>query len=335
ENQWESAVALQDWLRSDEFEYSLDAPADASGSALEDFLRDKRGYCVQFSGAMTAMARSLGIPARIGVGFTAGTPTGEGSYDVRLNQAHAWPELYFEGSGWVRFEPTPGGPAGDPPPWAEAEGGDQGESEETESPTDAPSDEESEAAEESPPAETPAPEAADDEEQTSASSSAWPAVVGGVVLLVLLLALPAVVRLFRRRSRLTGDAAHRAEGIWEEIAATTIDGGLSWDHSRTLRDHEQRLSSALEEDDAALLTRAADAAESLRYGGGVDAAAVPSTPEAAHLVARIRAAQAEELSIGARLRAAVLPLSLFRGVPRGREVARKRTTGATGSPTKA
>lgn len=334
ENQWESAVALQDWLRSDEFEYSLDAPADASGSALEDFLRDKRGYCVQFSGAMTAMARSLGIPARIGVGFTAGTPTGEGSYDVRLNQAHAWPELYFEGSGWVRFEPTPGGPAGDPPPWADAEGGEAGDSEETESPTDAPSDEESEAAEESPAAETPAPEAADDE-QTSATSSGWPALIGGVVLLALLLALPAVIRFFRRRSRLTGNAEHRAEGIWEEIAATTIDGGLPWERSRTLRDHEQRLSSVLDEDDAALLTRAADAAESLRYGGGVDEATVPTTTEAAHLVTRIRAAQAEDLSVGARLRAGVLPLSLFRRVPRGREVARKRTTGSAESPTKA
>ncbi len=326
ENQWETAVALQDWLRSDEFEYSLDAPADASGSALEDFLRDRRGYCVQFSGAMTAMSRSLGIPARIGVGFTAGTATGDDEYEVRLNQAHAWPELYFEGAGWVRFEPTPGGPAGDPPPWADASGGGAGSEEESASPTEAPA-EETEAAQETPSAAPEETEAAEDgSDPVSGTVPVWLAVAGGVLLLALLLVIPAIARVLVRRSRLTGGPASRAEGIWEEIAATTIDDGGGWDRSRTLRDHEQRLAAGLEPDDAQLLARAADAAESLRYGGGADDGAVPSADESARLVAALRSARADDLGVWGRVRAAVLPRSLFQKVPRGREVSRKQTS---------
>jgi hypothetical protein len=56
---------------------------------------------------MAAMARTLGIPARVAVGFTPGSPQADGSMSVGLRDAHAWPEVYFEGVGWTRFEPTP------------------------------------------------------------------------------------------------------------------------------------------------------------------------------------------------------------------------------------
>ncbi len=56
---------------------------------------------------MAAMARTLNIPARVAVGFTPGTTQTDGSMSVGLRDAHAWPELYFEGIGWTRFEPTP------------------------------------------------------------------------------------------------------------------------------------------------------------------------------------------------------------------------------------
>jgi transglutaminase-like putative cysteine protease len=56
---------------------------------------------------MAAMARTLGIPARVAVGFIPGTATADGGMTVGLKDAHAWPELYFEGVGWTRFEPTP------------------------------------------------------------------------------------------------------------------------------------------------------------------------------------------------------------------------------------
>ena len=85
-----------------------DRRTPASGAdAVSAFLASKHGYCVQFSSAMAVMARLLGIPARIGVGFLPGTKQSNGSWSVSLNDAHAWPELYFEGVGWVRFEPTP------------------------------------------------------------------------------------------------------------------------------------------------------------------------------------------------------------------------------------
>ena len=250
---------------------------------------------------------------------------------MRLNQAHAWPELYFEGAGWVRFEPTPGGPAGDPPPWADASGGGEGSEEESQSPTEAPA-EETEAAQETPSAEAEETEAADDgSDSMSGAVPVWLAVAGVVLLLALLLIIPAVARILVRRSRLSGGAASRAEGVWEEIAATAIDDGRGWDRSRTLRDHEHRLASALESDDAQTLARAADAAESLRYGGGADEASVPSTEESTRLVAALRGARADDLGVWSRIRATVLPRSLFQRVPRGREVSRKQTPEATAS----
>ncbi|WP_051297578.1 transglutaminaseTgpA domain-containing protein [Brevibacterium album] len=281
-SQWEAAVALQDWFRSGEFEYSLSAPAEASSSAIADFLADRRGYCVQFSGAMTAMARSLGIPARIGVGFTAGRPTGEGQYRVSLQEAHAWPELYFEGAGWVRFEPTPGGPAGDPPPWAVSSGtGEDEEAEETAEPTEEPSEDGAEAAPSAAP-ETPEDEAGPDEESGAEGLSAETlrafAIAGLVLLVLFVLALPALLRLLQRRLRLTGRAGigagthprgelARAEGTWTEIAALSRDFGLGWDRARTLRAHEASLIADLDADAAERLRRVVDALEGARYAG--------------------------------------------------------------------
>ncbi|WP_421119800.1 transglutaminaseTgpA domain-containing protein [Aquihabitans daechungensis] len=106
---YEVALALQDWFRS-EFTYSLD-PDDGHGDqAVEQFLRSKEGYCEQFAGTFAAMARSLGIPARVAVGFTPGDtdPEDPDLYRVLGRHAHAWPEVYFPGTGWVAFEPTPG-----------------------------------------------------------------------------------------------------------------------------------------------------------------------------------------------------------------------------------
>ena len=105
----DQARALQDHLRT--FEYTLDAQAGHSESALEDFLFvNQAGYCEQFAGSFATMARSLGIPARVAVGFTPGQldPELEDTYIVRGENAHAWPEVFIAGAGWVAYEPTPG-----------------------------------------------------------------------------------------------------------------------------------------------------------------------------------------------------------------------------------
>src|SRR5699024_8362926 len=60
------------------------------------------------------------IPARVAVGFLPGKQQQDGSWKVRLQDAHAWPELYFEGVGWIRFEPTPARRTGSPPQWTTA-----------------------------------------------------------------------------------------------------------------------------------------------------------------------------------------------------------------------
>ena len=90
-----------------------------SDDAVWDFMQSARGYCVQFATSMAIMARTLDIPARVGVGFLPGESDRNGSYVVSGQRSHAWPELYFEGYGWVRFEPTPAAQTSSPPRWAD------------------------------------------------------------------------------------------------------------------------------------------------------------------------------------------------------------------------
>ena len=104
---YEKLKALQDWFRH-EFTYDTDIPAGHDNDAMLRFLSVRRGYCEQFAGTYAAMARALGIPARVAVGFVPGDQLGDRRYHVAGRHAHAWPEVYLAGMGWVSFEPTPG-----------------------------------------------------------------------------------------------------------------------------------------------------------------------------------------------------------------------------------
>ena len=113
-SEYAKAMAIQQYLREGGgFTYSLTLapPAkDPSGNnagfdPLTNFLVTKRGYCVQFATAMVMMARAAGIPARMDLGFLPGTRS-KGVWTVTASDAHAWPELYLDGLGWTRFEPT-------------------------------------------------------------------------------------------------------------------------------------------------------------------------------------------------------------------------------------
>lgn len=104
---FDRALALQQWFRT-EFEYSTDVDFSNSARAIEAFLEARRGFCQQFAGTFAVMARLLGLPARVAVGFTPGERADDGTFRVFGRHAHAWPEVWFSGLGWVAFEPTPG-----------------------------------------------------------------------------------------------------------------------------------------------------------------------------------------------------------------------------------
>jgi len=100
-------LAIRDYLKEN-YLYSLKPGIAADGNQLHHFLFDARkGYCSYFAFAMALMCRSLGIPARVAVGFFV-DPQLEvlGFYEIRATQAHAWVEVYFDKAGWVEFDPT-------------------------------------------------------------------------------------------------------------------------------------------------------------------------------------------------------------------------------------
>jgi len=102
-------LALERWFRtSGGFTYEEEPPQPQGLPPLADFvLRTQRGYCQHFAGAMALMLRFLGIPARVAVGFTSGSRR-DGVWTVTDHQAHAWVEAWFDGWGWLPFDPTPG-----------------------------------------------------------------------------------------------------------------------------------------------------------------------------------------------------------------------------------
>jgi len=104
---YDRLMALQDWFLNN-FGYSTDVQAGNGSAAIESFLQTRRGYCEQFAAAFAVMARTLGIPSRIAVGYTPGTLQSDGTYLVTGADSHAWPEIWFDGIGWIPFEPTPG-----------------------------------------------------------------------------------------------------------------------------------------------------------------------------------------------------------------------------------
>jgi transglutaminase-like putative cysteine protease len=105
---YDTAVAIEAFLRTYKYETQIALPP-AGRDYVDYFLFDsKEGYCEYYSSAMVMMLRSMGIPAREAAGYAPGEydPT-TGEWTVRESSAHAWPEVYFPGAGWVEFEPTP------------------------------------------------------------------------------------------------------------------------------------------------------------------------------------------------------------------------------------
>ncbi|MQA94745.1 MAG: transglutaminase [Streptosporangiales bacterium] len=329
---YERAVALQEWFTTGgRFRYDLTVPGGNGTSALSDFLlRTRAGYCEQFAASMALMARMTGIPARVAVGYTSGTRTADGSWSVSTRDAHAWPELFFDGIGWVRFEPTPSGLAGQgsasvpdwsiPPPPTPGTG-----------------------------AGGPSPEAIDPESETSPESTATAAPggperpdpgagadVGGTVgpiedegpgrwlgwtalVIVALLCWPRLQRSAVRRwrwARARGDA-ELARAAWRELRDDVVDMGGEWRGAESPRGAARRLVERYHLDGSAAeaLWRIALAEERARY-----APAPAPAPALAADVAQVRRAARAAVRPHRRLRAILFPRSSldFLGLTLGR-----------------
>ena len=106
---YDKVLAIQQHFKGNGFEYSTDVDVADDPDALLTFLtQTKAGFCQQFATAMAALVRELHLPARVAVGYQQGTLQDDGRYLVQSDDAHAWVEVFFEGYGWLQFEPTPG-----------------------------------------------------------------------------------------------------------------------------------------------------------------------------------------------------------------------------------
>ena len=270
---YDQAVKLQAWFRNGGgFTYSDKAPGngrnDSGQDAVAQFLRVRTGYCVHFASAMAVMARTLGIPARVAVGFLPGTPIDARTLTIALRDAHAWPELYFEGVGWVRFEPTPATRTGAPPAWTLPQS--------ATTPTPSNSANAGRLPSTQPSAKT-RPDAADQGASSGGAGSGvlhalralpW-RVIGIVALVVLLLALPRLTVQLRRarRWRRASSPVQRAEVAWEELRLSLLDLGVGWAASWTPRALQLRLvrERGLDIERAAAMARLVADLEQARY----------------------------------------------------------------------
>ncbi|MBT1002438.1 transglutaminase-like domain-containing protein [Paenarthrobacter sp. DKR-5] len=340
---YEKALAIQRFLRSGDFTYSEQAPVDGGydGSGMDviaKFLQAKSGYCVHFASTMAVMARLAGIPSRIAVGYAPGEPTGRTvpsedgvkltEYQVDSRDAHAWPELYFEGLGWVPFEPTPS--RGAVPDYAVTDSPQRPGRTSADSldPRQAPS-----GAAAAPSAKPTTPAAAAPAPAQPARGTDWLPAAAGLLLAGLLAAAPAASRaaLRRRRSGRPGGAAP-----WDELTDLAADYGSPPLASETPRRFAGRLlrgaagpqaatdavaaspgmpgpAGAPAEAEAAL-GRLARRYEETAYGrpgpesGGADEA---RREEARRDLSAVRSALRGRAPLLQRVRAVVLPASIF------------------------
>jgi transglutaminase-like putative cysteine protease len=314
---YQMATKLQDYfLDSGKFSYSLSVNLPNGISGLTEFLFDTHsGYCQQFAFAMAGLARLVGIPSRIAVGYTAGTKERKGPWKVTTADAHAWPELYFNGMGWLRFEPTPGGATGQGTATVPqyAAGG-------------------------APPALGKASTTAPTNQSTgklgkgasanlfhlhhpdvggggaAAAIGRGPSIIPWVLLILAIVAALALIApltarsLIRsRRLRATGDAA-LAHAAWRELRDDLADYGLACRPSESPRATAARIGATLELDPAAAgaLGRIVTAEERARYATAPQPSRTLRSDSAA-----VRRALAQEADWSVRCRARLMPASML------------------------
>ena len=327
------AETIERWFRSGEFAYNESAPvapgsdADDPYAIMETFLDSRSGFCVHYASTFGVLARELGLPTRVAVGYAARAESSEQT-TVRGRDLHAWPEVYVSDEGWVPFEPTPGGAgfrADTGEDVAATPGTEDAQEDGGEATPDAqPTPEETEEPAEE---ETVAPE--DDDAATAASSATdgspwatWSAAVLGALLLILL--APAGTRQVIgavRRTRMRSARAPAA-AAWHEFRARARDLGAGHPHrtNGTARPRARTPEAWVEHlvASGALTDRSAiDAAWSLatavtaeRYGtGGTDPSTLSGLPQQC---ATATAELTRTSTRAHRIRAALAPVSLVR-----------------------
>jgi transglutaminase-like putative cysteine protease len=279
---FDRAVALNRWFTgpASAFRYDLTtAPGNGDDALVEFLTQGRRGYCEQFASAMAVMLRTVGVPARVAIGFTGGRDV-DGGRAVSTSDAHAWVEAWFPGVGWTAFDPTPltDGRAIVPPYVTEA----------MEQDGDAPAEEQTPAA----PTAEPAPVAAvptaapsevpGSEGEAPGTSPAppppaapWllPTLFGmaAVGLAALMVAAPGAWRAHLRRRRLAAVEAggpEAADAAWAEVLAESADRGAASPPTDTVRSAAHRLASAhgLDEEGQRALRVVAGVVEESWYG---------------------------------------------------------------------
>ncbi|MGH3497507.1 MAG: transglutaminaseTgpA domain-containing protein [Nocardioidaceae bacterium] len=267
-NAYDKAELLQNWFRSSGgFTYST-ARAPGNGiDTITHFITDDRvGYCEQFASAMAIMARTLGIPARVAVGFLRPQHDGK-NWAYTADSMHAWPELYFSGVGWVRFEPTPAIRTGTAPDYAHAGGV-------------GPSNSPSTSASPLPVHQRPTLHSPGTPAGAGSKSSGGTGTGGFLGWLLLGVALAVVValtpltlktiRVRRRWARATTPAA-MADAAWDHLRDGALDLRIPWRDDQTPRATGRDLRGHLtgDSDSIAALNTIVVAIEQRRYARGV------------------------------------------------------------------
>ena len=317
-NAYTRALALERWFLSGQFTYSLLSGVPNSPAGLLKFLTTSRhGYCQQFAFAFAVLARLVGIPSRIAIGYTAGQPGAHGTWQVTTADAHAWPELYFSGAGWIRFEPTPGGADGQgtavQPSYVTAGSASTGPGSHTTKPGSHPSPAPSASTglTHLPHVQVPPTGALPPSSSIAAGSggaSRMPLIIALLAILALAAAAPGTTRLVVRRRRwraATGDAG-LAQAAWLEICDDLEDFGLPCLASESPRTVARRVCSDTQIDAAAreAVGRIASTVEQAHYA--------PTPPAAGPIrmdVTIVRRALGRSSGFTARCQAGLLPAS--------------------------
>lgn len=335
---FEKAQALERFFQSGRFTYTLHTDLPNTGQGLLDFLTtDRQGFCEQFAFAMAALARLIGIPARIAIGYTGGTERAAGTWRVTTSDAHSWPELYFSQVGWLRFEPTPGGPGGQGTASQPSYGIPSGPvgHVSTKLPTQQPT---TDTGVERGGTHVKAPQQGlvGKDVPSTLPTKRSPVPVGQILLgllslLIVVGGVPGAARIVSRRRRwraATGDIG-LAAAAWQEVCADLEDFGLSRRLSESPRATARRISvdGNIDEDARRAIGRIATVVERCEY------APVPAPADGIRAdVTEVRRALARGAGIAQRLRARLVPASVVGPTFAGLQQAVGQRTGLVPSP---